>query len=158
MLGRLKASLCAAVDERLKREHNLPLASFDAMNVIAEFVDGCDPEILAESLAISLHERDAIIDMLVATGRAFRKPPSGGSGTGLVALTLSGTLVFKRAEHTVEQVLHARLDPMLSPSEQRLVQESLRAIRLRQASHALDAIADPKRSSIDQTTSWPAAD
>jgi hypothetical protein len=141
-LGRLKISLCAAVDERLQREHDLPLASFDAMKVIAGFAEGCDLGALADSLAVSLHEADAIIESLVATGHAFRKPPAGASGAGPVALTLPGALVLKQAEQMVERVLHAQLDAILSPADQRLLQEALRALRLRDTSLTADAVAD----------------
>jgi hypothetical protein len=134
VLGHLKISLCAAVDERLQREHDLPLASFDAMKVIAGFAEGCGVDGLAESLAVSLHEMDVIVDSLVATGHAVRKPSAGASGAGPVALTLCGAVVLKRAEQTVERVLHAQLDPVMSPSDQGLLHEALQALRLRIAS------------------------
>ncbi|MBV9310374.1 MAG: hypothetical protein JOZ73_06065 [Solirubrobacterales bacterium] len=148
VLGRLKTSLSAAVDQRLRREHDLPLATFDAMKTIGRSADGCHSDDLAQSLAVSPHEADLIIDALVAAGRAFRKPRPGASGAGPVALTLSGALVLERAGQTVERVLHAHLDPMLSPSDQRLLEESLRALRPRRASHTTNGVAEARGASV----------
>jgi DNA-binding MarR family transcriptional regulator len=128
MLARLETRLRVAVDAGLQREHHLSLASFDAMKEIAGFPEGCGPDDIAESLVVGPHDADVIIDALISAGHAFRKPSAAANDAAAVVLTLSGALLLKRAGRTLERVLHAQLDPMLSPSDQGLLQESLRAL------------------------------
>jgi DNA-binding MarR family transcriptional regulator len=132
MLVRLKTRLCVAVDEGLRREHDLPLELFDAMRVIADSSASCDSARLAESLEVGRHDADTAIDALVAAGHASRSSAAARRGVPPVALTLTGELLLKRAGRTMERVLRAQLDPILSPADQERLHASLRILRSRQ--------------------------
>jgi DNA-binding MarR family transcriptional regulator len=129
LLARLKATLCADIDARLRAEHDLPLEAFDAMKTITQPGESCDEPALAAALSMTLDEARALLDGLVRSGHARRTAGASHAEPTAVSLTLRGRLVLTRAGRTLDRELNRRIGSVLSPGEIAELEDALAALR-----------------------------
>jgi DNA-binding MarR family transcriptional regulator len=133
ILARLKAALCAAVDDSLRAEHSISLETFDALTLISERGEGCDESTVAPALALSPDRAQALISSLLSGGYASRSKRPNSAEPHLVRLTLRGTLLLALASRTVDRELNRRIGAVLSPLDIAELGDALAAIRRRSA-------------------------
>ena len=107
-LIRFETELCTVVDARLRAEHDLPLSRFEVMQVI----DGhpsCRVHDIAGQLSITVGGASKLVDRVVASGHARRRPHPSDGRSSIVELTESGQRVLNGATAAVEDELERRL-------------------------------------------------
>jgi MarR family transcriptional regulator, organic hydroperoxide resistance regulator len=110
------AQLTRAVDMRLRRELNLPLAMFEQMSVIADH-GGCRVYDLAIELNASSGTVSKLVDRLEAYGYCHRLPNPADRRSSLLGLTPAGTEKLRAAVQVVDAELQLRLGSYLSAAE-----------------------------------------
>jgi MarR family transcriptional regulator, organic hydroperoxide resistance regulator len=115
-LERTSARLTAAVDQRLRREADLPLALFEPMSVIAGH-DALRVHELSAELGMSSGGVSKLLDRLEARGLCQRQPNPGDRRSSLLRLTPAGQALLARAGQLVDAELSERLGPRLSAAE-----------------------------------------
>jgi hypothetical protein len=123
LLARVKRSLWAAVDARLRAEHGLPLEWFYAMTMLSEHGPAVDEPFLAQGLSIGADEVELLIDALVDAGHLRRR--EGPRMTAPVSLTFRGSRELARAGRTLEQELARHLRVALSADDLTQFESSL---------------------------------
>jgi DNA-binding MarR family transcriptional regulator len=131
LLARLKATLCAAVDDSLRAEHGISLETFDALTLISERAEGCDESTVAPALALSPDRARALISSLLSGRYASRRKRPDRAEPRLVRLTLRGTLLLTLASRTVDRELNRRIGSVLSPLDIAELSDALATIRQR---------------------------
>jgi MarR family transcriptional regulator, organic hydroperoxide resistance regulator len=107
-LVRLETDLWNQVDARLHREHGLPLAWLEVMQVVST-TPGCRVLDVAEALFITTGGASKVVDKVEAGGwcRRLANPSDGRSS--LIELTTSGEVLLEAANVTFEEALAAYL-------------------------------------------------
>jgi hypothetical protein len=117
LLARLKAALCAAVDDRLRAEHGISLEIFDALTLMSERSGGYDEGALAAALALSPDRGRGLFESMLSGGYASRAARADRTEPAHVRVTLRGALVLSKASRTVDRELDRRIGSVLSPVE-----------------------------------------
>jgi MarR family transcriptional regulator, organic hydroperoxide resistance regulator len=115
-LERAGAQLTAAVDQRLRREADLPLVLFEPMSVIAGR-DAVRVHELSAELGMSSGGVSKLLDRLEARGLCQRHPNPGDRRSSLLRLTPAGQALLARAGQLVDAELGERLGSRLSGAE-----------------------------------------
>ena len=144
-LARIKAALCAAVDDSLRAEHGISLQAFDGMTLISERGEGCDEPTLASSLGLSPERARELTVSLSSGGYATRTRQADSGEPLLVRLTLPGTLLLRRAGVTVDRELSRRLGCVLAEPEIAALTDALATAR--QPSERAEPRVSPERTS-----------
>ena len=105
------------VDGRLKREHGLPMAHFDALDAVsgAEQLRVGD---LAQRLRITVGGASKLVDRVEAAGLVERVADPADRRASRIVLTPAGRRLLGAATTTYEVALAAALDPVLTADEQ----------------------------------------
>lgn len=127
LLTRLRTSLGAYIDGRLRAEHGLRWGAFQAMTAISDQSDDCDDGTLASALSVALDEVCVLVDALVSSGYAMRRIDARDASPR-VCLTLRGSRLLGRANRTVDLELNRTIGSVLSPSELAQLEHSLAAL------------------------------
>jgi hypothetical protein len=125
LLARVKRSLCAEIDVRLRADHQLPLQGFDALTVISNCVDGCDEATIAAALSLSPPEAGTLVEALVSAGHVRRV----GRRDGAVDLTLRGSALLSKAGRTLDRELEGRVRSVLLAGEIAQLGDALSVLR-----------------------------
>ena len=113
-LIRFETELWNAVDARLLADHDLPLSTFEPMQVIARR-DACRVNDIAADLAITVGGTSKLVDRIEAAGLCRRRPNPGDRRSSLVELTVPGRRLLTEATATFEDELDRRLGSVVSP-------------------------------------------
>jgi DNA-binding MarR family transcriptional regulator len=118
-LIRLEIVLWDRINTRLKNEHDLSLAFFEALFIIGQSPDGSlrigD---LARSLRITVGATSKLVDRIEAAGLLRRALDADDRRASRVALTDAGTRKLADASQTYEAEMTTVLDATLSTDEQ----------------------------------------
>ncbi|MBU2664447.1 MarR family winged helix-turn-helix transcriptional regulator [Actinoplanes bogorensis] len=120
-LVRLEIELWEHVDARLKRVHGLPLASYEALDVLARgvaFPVAFRVGDLAREMRITVGGASKLAERVRAAGLIERAPDPGDRRASLIALTAAGRAVWTAATVTYEAAVAERLDGVLTDAEQ----------------------------------------
>jgi MarR family transcriptional regulator, organic hydroperoxide resistance regulator len=117
VLTRVKRSLWAAVDIRLRAEHGLALEEFQAMTTISEPGQSCSESTLASAMVMAPDNVRTLIDALVASQYVTRVTKPGVAQQAQLTLTPRARFKLARAERTFEAELANRLRSSLAPDE-----------------------------------------
>jgi MarR family transcriptional regulator, organic hydroperoxide resistance regulator len=107
-LVRLETDLWNRVDGRVHREHGLPLAWLEVMQVIST-TPGCRVLDVAEALFITVGGASKVVDKVQAGGWCRRLPNPSDGRSSLIELTESGEGLLEAANVTFEDALDAYL-------------------------------------------------
>jgi DNA-binding MarR family transcriptional regulator len=125
LLARVKRSLCAEIDVRLRADHRIPLQAFDALTVISNREEGCDEATIAAALSVSQPEVGTLVEALVSAGHVRRVPRRAGA----VDLTLRGSVLLSKARRTLDRELEKGFRSVLLPGELAQLAEALSVLR-----------------------------
>jgi MarR family transcriptional regulator, organic hydroperoxide resistance regulator len=107
-LVRLETDLWNRVDARVHREHGLPLAWLEVMQVISA-TTGCRVLDVAEALFITVGGASKVVDKVQARGWCQRLPNPSDGRSSLIELTERGKGLLTAANATFDQALAADL-------------------------------------------------
>jgi MarR family transcriptional regulator, organic hydroperoxide resistance regulator len=107
-LVRLETDLWNRVDARVHREHGLPLAWLEVMQVVSA-TPGCRVLDVAEALFITVGGASKVVDKVQAGGWCQRFPNPSDGRSSLIELTASGEGLLAAANVTFEEALAAYL-------------------------------------------------
>jgi DNA-binding MarR family transcriptional regulator len=107
-LVRLETDLWNRVDARLQREHGLPLAWLEVMQVVS-LTPGCRVLDVAEALFITVGGASKVVDKVQAGGWCRRLPNPNDGRSSLIELTEGGEDLLAAANVTFDQALDAYL-------------------------------------------------
>ena len=126
-LIRLEIMLWDHVDARLKREHDLPLSSFETLLALE---DGEPRRIgdLAGMLRITIGGASKLADRVRAAGLIDRAADPGDRRASLIALTPRGRAGLAAATITYDAAVAEMLDGVLNDDEQRSMHEMIRRL------------------------------
>lgn len=135
-LVRLEIELWNAVDSRLRSELELPLSSYEPMQVIARR-GTCRVQDIADEMAITVGGTSKLVDRLESAGHCRRRSNPDDRRSSLVELTPAGRELLAAAAEVVDDELEMRVGSVLSArSRQHFV---VALTTLRSAGHRLDA-------------------
>ena len=126
LLVRAQIHLWDAADTALRTRHDLPLAHYLPMRVIAQTPD-CRVQDIADQLAITTGGASQAVDRIEKAGRVQRRPHPSNRRSSVVELTEQGRALHAAAATTLDEELENRLTP-LSPTARRQVAEGLTAL------------------------------
>jgi MarR family transcriptional regulator, organic hydroperoxide resistance regulator len=107
-LVRLETDLWNRVDARVHREHGLPLAWLEVMQVVST-TPGCRVLDVANALSITVGGASKVIDKVQGAGWCRRLPNPTDGRSHLLELTGTGEGVLEAANVTLENALAAYL-------------------------------------------------
>jgi DNA-binding MarR family transcriptional regulator len=107
-LVRLEIELFEGVDARLRRDVDLPMTSFEPMQVIAR-TPSCRVQDIARQLAITVGGASKCVDRIEAAGHCARRANPGDRRSSIVELTGSGAALLREATVSFEDELQRRL-------------------------------------------------
>jgi DNA-binding MarR family transcriptional regulator len=107
-LVRLETELWNRVDARVHREHGLPLAWLEVMQVVST-TPGCRVLDVSEALFITVGGASKVVDKVQAGGWCRRLPNPSDGRSSLIELTDSGESLLEAANVTFEDALAAYL-------------------------------------------------
>ncbi len=121
VLIRLEIALWDRINHRLRAEHDLSLAFFEALYFIARS-PGASLRVgeLARALRITVGGASKLVDRIEAAGLIRREAVANDRRAARLALTPAGRLQLEAASRTYESELAGVLDGALSPDEQQL--------------------------------------
>jgi len=131
-LIRFEIELWNAVDARLKKEFDLPLAHFEPMSVMAQ-LSKCRVYDIAAELGITTGGTSKLVDRIEASGYCRRSPNPDDRRSSLLALTPEGRRLFAEAGKAFDDELQRRLGAAVP--ERTLRQFASTLARLRAADH-----------------------
>jgi DNA-binding MarR family transcriptional regulator len=118
-LIRLEIALWDRVDARLRESHDLPLAFFEPLHVIARGPgDGMRVGDVARGLRITVGGTSKLVDRIEEAGLIAREPDPGDRRASRVVLTTAGKRKLTSALKTYETEVAGILDGVLSSEEQ----------------------------------------
>jgi DNA-binding MarR family transcriptional regulator len=128
-LIRLEIALWNRIDARLKREHHLPLASFEALYAVGRSREG-GPRVgeLARALRVTVGGTSKLVDRVEAAGLLRREAVAGDRRASRLVLTDAGQRALAAASRTYEAELAAVLDAALGAAEQRRLHDLVRRL------------------------------
>src|SRR2546426_642527 len=100
-LVRVEILLWNAVDHRLRNDHDLPLAWFEAMRIVGRD-GGARVRDVAEELIITEGGASKLVDRVQAAGYAERRPHATDRRSSRIGLTDTGRAVFRRAQASLD--------------------------------------------------------
>lgn len=103
-LVRLETELWNAVDQRLRRDDDLPLTWFEPMQVIDSVVD-CRIADVSEALSITVGGASKLVDRIAAAGLCERRPNPADARSSVLVLTPAGRRRLARAQGTFDDEL-----------------------------------------------------
>jgi DNA-binding MarR family transcriptional regulator len=122
-LVRLEIALWNRVEVRLRVEHGLGLASFEALHFVGSSADGMRVGDLARALRVTVGGTSKLVDRVEAAGLLRREAAPKDRRASRLVLTEAGERVLGVATRTYEAEMAAALDPALSQEEQRLAHD-----------------------------------
>lgn len=135
-LVRLEIELWNAVDTRLRTDLNLPLSSFEPMQVVARR-GACRVQDIADEMAITVGGTSKLVDRLESAGHCRRRSNPDDRRSSLVELTPAGRQLLASAGEVVDDELEMRVGSVLSARARRELVVALTS--LRSAGHRLDS-------------------
>jgi DNA-binding MarR family transcriptional regulator len=124
-LVRLEIIVWDRVDARLRADHGVSMAQFEALHAVAESGrDAVRVGDLAQALAITVGGASKLADRVVAAGLLRREPDPGDRRASRLALTADGRAALRAATVSYEKCLADLLDPVLTGAER----EAMRAV------------------------------
>ncbi len=118
-LVRLEIVLWERVDARLRADHGVTMAQFEALHTVATSAhDTLRVGDLAAALAITVGGASKLADRVVASGLLRRTPDPTDRRASHLSLTPAGRTALTAATKTYELSLADLLDPALTPTEQ----------------------------------------
>jgi len=127
-LVRLEASLWNRVDARVHREHGLPLAWLEVMQVVST-TPNCRVLDVSEALFITVGGASKVVDKVQAGGWCRRLPNPSDGRSSLIELTDSGESLLEAANVTFEDALAAYLRAAASTGELTQLSKTLGRLR-----------------------------
>jgi MarR family transcriptional regulator, organic hydroperoxide resistance regulator len=127
-LVRLETDLWNRVDARVHREHGLPLAWLEVMQVVIT-TPGCRVLDVAEALFITVGGASKVVDKVQAGGWCRRLPNPNDGRSSLIELTASGEGLLAAATVTFDQALEAYLGAAAPTEELTGLSDTLRRLR-----------------------------
>jgi MarR family transcriptional regulator, organic hydroperoxide resistance regulator len=135
-LVRLQIELWNAVDARLRTDLDLPLSSFEPMQVVARR-GACRVQDIANEMAITVGGTSKLVDRLESAGHCRRRSNPDDRRSSLVELTAAGRHLLAKAGDVVDDELEMRIGSVLSARSR---QQFLGALNtLRSAGHRLNS-------------------
>jgi DNA-binding MarR family transcriptional regulator len=113
-LVRLETELWDLVDQRLHREHELPLSWFEPMQVMDRVPD-CRVADIAEALSITVGGASKLVDRIEHAGWCGRAPNPNDARSSIVTLSRAGRRVFSAAQGSFDDELATRLRAAVAP-------------------------------------------
>jgi len=113
-LVRLETDLWGLIDQRLRREHELPLSWFEPMQVMDRVPD-CRVADIAEALSITVGGASKLVDRIEHAGWCGRAPNPNDARSSVVTLTRVGRRMLDAAQGTFCDELSAWLGATVSP-------------------------------------------
>jgi MarR family transcriptional regulator, organic hydroperoxide resistance regulator len=127
-LVRLETDLWNRVDARVHREHGLPLAWLEVMQVVRT-TPGCRVLDVAEALFITVGGASKVVDKVQAGGWCRRLPNPSDGRSSLIELTTSGEGLLDAANVTLDTALDAYLGVAAPPGELARLSDTLGRLR-----------------------------
>lgn len=127
-LVRLETELWNRVDARVHREHGLPLAWLEVMQVVST-TPGCRVLDVSEALFITVGGASKVVDKVQAGGWCRRLPNPSDGRSSLIELTESGESLLEAANVTFENALAAYLRAAASTGELTQLSNTLGRLR-----------------------------
>jgi DNA-binding MarR family transcriptional regulator len=123
-LVRVEIVLWGRIDRRLREEHGLPLAFFEALYFVARTHDGSlRVGDLARALRVTVGGTSKLVDRIEAAGLIRREPAADDRRASRLVLTQAGQLKLAAASQTYEAEMATVLDAALSPDQQHLFRD-----------------------------------
>jgi MarR family transcriptional regulator, organic hydroperoxide resistance regulator len=132
-LVRVEGETWGAVDSRLRNEHGLQLARYEALRVIGSHKSSRVYDIVAE-LGLTTGGASKIVDTLEASGYCERQPNPGDRRSSIIKLTPDGRRLLTKATKTVEAELENRIGSVLPDRSLQQLTEAL--VKLREGERA----------------------
>ncbi len=107
-LVRMETDLWHLIDQRLRREHEVPLSWFEPMQVMDRVRD-CRVADIAEALSITVGGASKLVDRIEHAGWCGRSPNPNDARSSVVTLTQAGRRVLDAAQGSFCDELAARL-------------------------------------------------
>ena len=127
-LVRLETDLWNRVDAQVHREHGLPLAWLEVMQVVSA-TPGCRVLDVAEALFITVGGASKVVDKVQAGGWCHRLPNPSDGRSSLIELTESGESLLAAANVTFDQALAAYLGEAAPAGELTRLSDTLGRLR-----------------------------
>jgi MarR family transcriptional regulator, organic hydroperoxide resistance regulator len=127
-LVRFEIELWNAVDARLRSEFDLPLTTFEPMQVIAR-VASCRVNDIAAELSITVGGTSKLVDRIEAAGYCRRVANPDDRRSSLLELTQSGRRLLGKATVVFEEELQIRIGSAVSTQRLTQFQATLRQLR-----------------------------
>ena len=127
-LVRLETELWDRVDDRLRRDHDLPLSWFEPLQVI-DRVPTCRVADIAEMLAITVGGTSKLVDRIERAGWCDRRPNPDDARSSVLALTGAGRRRLDAARRSFEEELEAWLGAALPPERLDSLASTVRDVR-----------------------------
>jgi len=127
-LVRLETELWNRVDARVHREHGLPLAWLEVMQVVST-TPNCRVLDVSEALFITVGGASKVVDKVQAGGWCRRLPNPSDGRSSLIELTDSGESLLEAANVTFEDALAAYLRAAASTGELTQLSKTLGRLR-----------------------------
>ncbi len=127
-LVRFETELWNALDARLRAEFDLPMGSFDIMQVIAR-TGSCRVHDIAREQAITVGGTSKVVDRIERLGFCERRSNPGDRRSSIIELTPAGQALLARATVVFEAELTSRLGAPLSARSLAQLATTLTALR-----------------------------
>lgn len=127
-LVRLETDLWNRVDARVHREHGLPLAWLEVMQVVST-TPGCRVLDVAEALFITIGGASKVVDKVQAGGWCRRLPNPSDGRSNLLELTEAGEVLLAAANVTFQDALAAYLGAAAPSGELTKLSDTLGRLR-----------------------------
>ena len=127
-LVRLETDLWNRVDARVHREHGLPLAWLEVMQVVRT-TPGCRVLDVAEALFITVGGASKVVDKVQAGGWCRRLPNPSDGRSSLIEVTTSGGGLLDAADVTLDTALDTYLEAAAPPGELARLSDTLGRLR-----------------------------
>ncbi|MGI9614492.1 MAG: MarR family winged helix-turn-helix transcriptional regulator [Acidimicrobiales bacterium] len=127
-LVRLETDLWGLVDQRLRREHDLPLSWFEPMQIM-DRVRECRVADIAEALSITVGGASKLVDRIEHAGLCDRTPNPNDARSSVLALSRAGKRLLGAAQVTFDDELAAILGAAIPPERLASFATALRDLR-----------------------------
>ena len=127
-LIRFEIELWNTIDGRLRREFDLPLGSFDTMQVIAR-IGNCRVYDIARELSITVGGASKVVDRIEASGHCRRRANPDDRRSSIIELTAAGVGLLAQASEAFENELQMRIGSVLPPRALQQLSGSLAKLR-----------------------------
>ena len=146
-LVRFETELWNAVDSRLRREFELPLARFEPMKAIHE-VPSCRVYDIASRLSITIGGTSKLVDRIEAAGHCRRVANPHDRRSSLIELTPQGRRLLAKATKAFDDELQTRIGSAVT--QRQLEQFTSVLERMRAHSAAADGVGPLGAAAVGQ--------